>query len=429
MKTSHGRAGSATIFAAAFAIGSFVSAAVGAEEQRLDELGARLFNDSNLSEPPGVACASCHNPKNAFLGVNGSSVPAVARGATGALGVRKPPSAMYASFTPPFGFVTKLNEITHKREKVPMGGQFRDGRASSLEEQAAGPLLNPAEMNNPSKAAVVAKVLGGPYGDLARAALGNKVDDPEDAFALITRAIAAYERTDVFHPFSSKFDDVMRGKAQFTPLEAEGFGLFKNARKGNCLACHAGGGPNPSSEPGGSMSHDPKDWLFTDFTYDALGAPRNAALPANANPQNYDLGLCRREGLAAMAPKGFDVESVCGAFKAPSLRNVALAAPYFHNGSVATLREAVAFYATRDTNPERWYPKGEGGAAKKFDDLPEKYRPNVNVVEVPYDRRPGQKPRLDEHEIDAITAFLLTLTDAPAPQPQPAEALNRKPKQ
>ena len=415
MKKPHRRAGRAAIFAAAFAVGSPVLATASGEERRLEELGARLFSDSSLSEPPGVACASCHNPKNAYLGVNGSSVPAVARGATGALGTRKPPSAMYASFTPPFGFVTKLNEITHKREKVPVGGQFRDGRASTLEEQAAGPLLNPAEMNNPSKAAVVKKVLGGDYADLARAAFKDKVDGPEAAFALITQAIAAYERTDAFHPFSSKFDDVMRGKAQFTLLEAEGFGLFKNPRKGNCLACHAGGGPNPSSEPGGSMSHDPKDWLFTDFTYDALGAPRNAAIPANANPENYDLGLCRREGLATMAPKGFDVETVCGAFKAPTLRNVALAAPYFHNGSVATLREAVAFYATRDVNPERWYPKGADGAPKKFDDLPEKYQRNANVVEVPYDRRLGEKPRLSEHEIDAITAFLQTLTDAPAP--------------
>jgi len=414
MRNSRRPAWSAAFVAAAVAAGGVVSANAGAEEDRLAELGGKLFSDTRLSEPAGVACASCHDPKHAFLGVNGSRVPAVARGATGALGVRKPPSAMYASFTPPFGFITKLNETTHKREKVPAGGQFRDGRAATLEEQAAGPLLNPAEMNNPSKAAVVAKVLAGPYGDLARATLGITIDNPEAAFARITQAIAAFERADAFHPFSSKFDDVMRGKARFTPLEAEGFGLFKNPRKGNCLACHAGGGPNPSSEPGGSQSHDPKDWLFTDFTYDTLGAPRNAAIPANANPDNYDLGLCRREGLAALAPKGFNIESVCGAFKVPSLRNVALAAPYFHNGSVATLREAVAFYATRDTNPERWYPKGADGPAKKFDDLPEKHRSNANTVEVPYDRRPGQKPRLDDHEIDAITAFLQTLTDTPA---------------
>jgi len=414
MTYSRRRARRASMFATALAAGSLFVVEARAEDARLEALGARLFTDTNLSEPSGVACASCHNPQNAFFGVNGSSVGAVARGATGALGTRKPPSAMYASFTPPFGFVTKRNETTHKLEKVPAGGQFRDGRASTLEDQASGPLLNPVEMNNPSKAAVVAKALGGSYGDLLRESLGAQAQDVDAAFALMVRAIAAYERTDVFHPFSSKFDNVMRGKAQFTPLEAEGFGLFKNERKGNCLACHAGGGANPSSEPGGSTSHDPKDWLFTDFTYDAVGAPRNAAIPANANPDSYDLGLCRRAGLADLAPKDFDAESVCGAFKVPTLRNVALTAPYFHNGSVATLREAVAFYATRDTNPGRWYAKGVDGGAKKFDDLPEKYRRNVNVDEVPYDRHPGQKPRLTEHEIDAIAAFLETLTDAPA---------------
>ena len=135
-------------------------------------------------------------------------------------------------------------------------------------------------------------------------------------------------------------------------------------------------------------------------------ARRNAAIPQNAKADFYDLGLCKREGLAALAPQGFDVESVCGAFKVPTLRNVALTAPYFHNGSVATLREAVEFYATRDTDVKRWWPAGQ-----KFDDLPEKYRGNANVKEVPYDRKPGQRPRLSPHEIDAITAFLQTLTD------------------
>jgi len=140
---------------------------------------------------------------------------------------------------------------------------------------------------------------------------------------------------------------MLRGQAQFTPLEAKGFELFKNPRKGNCLACHVGE----------KKSHDPKDWLFTDFTFDTLGAPRQWRIPANAKAGEFDLGLCKREGLAALAPKGFDVESVCGAFKVPTLRNVALTAPYMHNGAFSSLRDAVAFYATRDTNPERWFPR------------------------------------------------------------------------
>lgn len=401
MSTVRGSSRSSWLWRCAFAAGLVAAQPTNAPASSLEELGAKLFADTNLSDPGGVACASCHDPNRAFSGVNGSRVAAVARGATGALGLRKPPSAMYASFSPPFGFVAKKNEITDKIEKVPVGGQFRDGRAQGLEQQAAGPLLNPAEMNNPSKAAVIAKVRNSAYAQLFRAAFGeDALDDADAAFDKLTQAIAAYERTEVFHPFASKFDAALLGKERLTPLEAEGFALFKNPKKGNCLACHAG-------EP---ASRKPQDWLFTDFTYDTLGAPRNAAIPANAKNDFYDLGLCKREGLAALAPKGFKVESVCGAFKVPTLRNVALTPPYFHNGSVATLREAVEFYATRDTAPRRWWPKGQ-----KFDDLPESDRDNVNVSEVPYDRKPGQKPRLTEHEIDAITAFLQTLTDRRAP--------------
>jgi cytochrome c peroxidase len=369
----------------------------------LEQLGARLFSDRSLSEPRGVACASCHEPARAFSGNNGSPIAAVAEGASpGSFGVRKPPSLTYASFSPSFGFVDKKDEETGKIEKTPVGGQFRDGRANDLVQQASGPLLNPVEMNNPSKAAVVAKVREGAYADLARSVFGKDVFDNSDAaFDSLMKAIAAFEKTQAFHPFSSRFDAVLRGQAKFTPLEAKGFGLFKNPRKGNCLACHVG-------EP---KSRDPKDWLFTDFTFDTLGAPRNSAIPSNAKADLFDLGLCKRDGLAALAPKGFDVNSVCGAFKVPTLRNVALTGPYMHNGAFSTLRDAVAFYATRDTNPERWYPKGPDGKATKFDDLPKEFRGNANVKEVPYDRKPGQRPRLSDGEVDAIVAFLNTLTD------------------
>jgi len=369
----------------------------------IEQLGARLFSDHSLSEPQGVACASCHDPARAFSGNNGSPIAAVARGApAGAFGTRKAPGLTYVSFTPPFSFIDKKDEETGKTEKTPAGGQFRDGRANSLEQQASGPLLNPVEMNNPSKAAVVAKVREGAYADFARSVFGKDVFENSDAaFDKLMRAIAAFERTQAFQPFNSRFDAMLRGQAQFTPLEAKGFELFKNPRKGNCLACHVGE----------KKSHDPKDWLFTDFTFDTLGAPRNGAIPANAKAGEFDLGLCKREGLAALAPKGFDVESVCGAFKVPTLRNVALPAPYMHNGAFSSLRDAVAFYATRDTNPERWFPKGADGKVLKFDDLPEKFRGNVNVKEVPYDRKLGQRPRLSDSEVDAIVAFLETLTD------------------
>ena len=371
-------------------------------------LGKRVFEDKTLSRPTGVACASCHDPATAFQGNNGSPIAAVARGSMpDAFGGRNTPTLMYASFSPPFAFVDKKNEATGKIEKVAIGGQFHDGRAADLLQQFEGPLLNPVEMNSPGKRAAVEAVRDGAYADLARRVHGDKFfADPDAAFDKLAQAVVAFESSERFHPFASKFDDFLRGKAQLSPVEAKGFALFKDPKKGNCVACHVGK----------ESSREPQDWLFTDFSYDALGAPRNAAIPANTKPDApLDLGLCKRAGLDKLAPAGVDLESLCGAFKTPTLRNVAVTGPYLHNGVFTRLRDVVAFYATRDTTPERWYPKTAAGALVKFDDLPAKYHENVNVKEVPYDRRLGQKPRLSEREIDAITAFLETLTDGRAP--------------
>lgn len=365
-------------------------------------LGRRVFEDKNLSRPEGVSCASCHDPAKAFQGDNSSTVAGVARGSRpDSLGTRNTPSIMYATFTPPFAFVEEKDEKTGKIETAPVGGQFLDGRASDLLAQVEGPLLNPVEMNMPSKRAVVEAVRAGAYADLARQVYGDKIfADPDAAFEKLAQAVVAFESTPRFHPFASKFDDFLRGRTKLTPIEEKGLALFKDPKKGNCIACHVGK----------EGSTDPKDWLFTDFTYDAFGAPRNRAIPSNAVAA-ADLGLCKRPGLEKVAPKGFDIDSVCGAFKVPTLRNVAITGPYLHNGVFAKLRDVVAFYATRDTNPERWYPKGAKDEIEKFDDLPAQHRANVNVDEVPYDRKLRQKPRLSDKEVDAIVAFLETLTD------------------
>lgn len=371
----------------------------------LELLGKRIFEDKSLSRPAGVACSSCHDPAKAFQGNNGSSIPAVAQGSLPtSFGKRNTPTIMYASFSPRFSFVDEKDDATGKIEKTPVGGQFHDGRADDLLAQFEGPLLDPLEMNAPSKRFAVDAIRDGAYADLARKVYGEHVfDNPDAAFEKLAQAVVAFESSARFHPFASKFDDYLRGQAKLTPVEQKGFALFKDPKKGNCLACHAGK----------ENSRDPQDWLFTDYTYDALGAPKNAAIPATAKPDaTPDLGLCKRPGIEKIAPAGFDVASVCGAFKVPTLRNVAVTGPYLHNGVFAKLRDVVAFYATRDTNPERWYPKTEKGVAK-FNDLPSNYHDNVNVKEAPYDRKPGQKPRLSEKDIDAITAFLETLTDKP----------------
>lgn len=121
--------------------------------------------------------------------------------------------------------------------------------------------------------------------------------------------------------------------------ELRGWSLFNDPAKGNCAACHVSTGVNGNPP------------LFTDNTYDVLGVPRNPDIQANANPAYHDLGLCGpvRGDLAGRS-------DLCGAFRVPTLRNVAMTAPYFHNGAIKTLTDAVRFYVRRDTHPEEWYP-------------------------------------------------------------------------
>ena len=367
----------------------------------LELLGKRIFEDANLSEPKGVACESCHNRKRAYQGDNRSPIPGIAIGSRpGVFGDRKAPTIMYSAYSPPFGFYEGTDDSGSALR--PRGGQFWDGRAVDLAAQPSVPLTNPLEMNNSSADAVAEKVQAASYAPMMTAVFGPQAfSDPKAAFRRITQALSAYENSGLLAPFSSRFDDHLRGAEPLTPQEARGLALFVDPERGNCIACHA---VKPASK-------DPADWLFTDFDYVALGVPRNAAIPANANPQNFDLGLCKRPGLDEILPEGVPPASLCGAFKTPTLRNVAVRAPYFHNGAIASLRDAVAFHATRETDPKRWYATRNGGEPDKFDDLPSSYKVNVVVVAVPFDRKPGQPPRLDDDDVDALVAFLNTLTD------------------
>jgi cytochrome c peroxidase len=164
---------------------------------------------------------------------------------------------------------------------------------------------------------------------------------------------------------------------------------FNRPDKGNCAACH------PSTAAGAAPAA-----LFTDFTYDSLGVPRNRAIAANTDGGFHDLGLC--------GPLRTDLTQrteLCGKFKVPSLRNVAVRKRFFHNGAFDNLRDVVQFYVTRDLTPAVWYP------ADRYDDLPANLRGNVNVTEGPYNRVPGQAAALNNNEIDDLVAFLRTLTD------------------
>jgi len=350
-------------------------------------LGEKIFRDASLSASGQQSCATCHNPATGHAPANALSVQ-LGGPAMDQQGVRQAPSIRYMSFNTAFFF---------DGEGTPTGGFFWDGRAASLAEQAAEPFLNPREMANTDKAAVVAKLAQASYAAEFKQAYGDAVfNDVDGAYLRMTLALQQYEREDSeFRGFSSKYDSFLLGKALLTEQEMRGLALFNSPTKGNCAGCH------PSSR--GADGALP---LFTDFTYDNLGVPRNPALTANADPAYFDLGLCAREGgdLAARA-------DLCGAFKVPSLRNVAVRQVFFHNGRFTSLKDALSFYVQRDTNPEKFYPLDADGTVKKFDDLPVQYHPNVNTAEVPYNRQPGDAPALSDAETDDVIAFLKTLSD------------------
>lgn len=350
-------------------------------------LGELIFNDTSLSASGRQACASCHVGRVGHAQDN--ALAAQLGGADLTLqGSRTSPSIRYLSFNTAFHF---------DAEGTPVGGFFWDGRAVSLADQSGGPFLNPVEMAMPDKAAVIARLAQAPYSDEFRRVFGSDIfSRVEDAYERVKLALQAYEKEDTgFRPFSSKYDAFLRGGASLTDQELRGLALFNSPSKGNCAACH------PSARGGdGSLP------LFTDFTYDTLGVPRNRELAVNADPDHFDLGLCAR-------PPG-DLASrrdLCGAFKVPSLRNVALRKALFHNGRFKTLKDALTFYVQRDTNPEKFYPRRADGSVDRFDDLPDAYKANVNVTEAPYNRRPGDAPALSDSEIDDVVAFLGTLTD------------------
>ena len=190
-------------------------------------------------------------------------------------------------------------------------------------------------------------------------------------------AIAAFEESAEFNPFNSKYDLYLAGKAKLNAKEKKGVALFEDPKKGNCAACH----PSRPTENGFPP-------LFTDFSYDNLGVPKNPDNPFYTLDKSYNpLGEKYVDlGLGGILKK----PSENGKFKVPGLRNVALTAPYMHNGVFKTLKEVVQFYNTRDRG--NWPPP----------EVPE----TVNKKEL------GNLGLTDD-ELDAIVAFLNTLSDQP----------------
>jgi cytochrome c peroxidase len=376
------------------------AAAAYARARAIAELGQKLFFDPALSASGRMACATCHDPSHGFSAPNAMPVqlggPDLRRG-----GTRAVPGLMYGQFVPAFSehYFESEDEGNESVDQGPTGGRDWDGRVDRARDQATLPLLDRNEMANASPQAVVAAVTRATYADDVIRLYGHGVfSDPARAFAAITEALEFYQETPAtFSPFSSKYDAFLRGQASLTQPEARGLAVFGDPAKGNCAQCHKS-----------AVTPDGQPPLFTDFGYAALGLPRNRAIPANDDPAYFDLGLCgpQRHDLAAHP-------QYCGMFKTPTLRNVALKQSFYHNGMVHSLRDAVAFYAERDTDPQKWYPIITHEAVQKFDDLPAAYIENVSM-EMPF----GPKRVLSSADVDDLVAFLRTLTDGYRPAPR-----------
>ena len=368
---------------------------------RLENLGSQIFKDKALSEPRGTSCNDCHQGTSGFAGNNGSRIGVAQGSKPQSIGGRNAMSNAYTSFIPKFQFRVTGEDVD------PVGGFFWDGRADTAEQQALGPLLNSLEMNNKDAASVVRKIATSPYAQLFKDEFGSQIfTNPSLAFQKIGVAIAAFERTSALQPFSSKYDQYIQGKAKFTPQEANGMKLFMDVNKGNCASCHL---MNPNSAK-------PSDSLFTDFAFYATGIPRNMAIPRNANPSFFDLGLCgpdrTKPALTSNVPANISIDKFCGTFRMTSLRNTAERKAWMHNGFFKDLRDVVSFYATRNSDPKRWY--GPQGVPN---DLPSAYVGNIISDRAPFNRPAAAGPALTPKEIDDVLAFLKTLSDAPA-QPQ-----------
>ena len=369
----------------------------------LTTLGRRIFVDASLSGSGRISCASCHDPARAF-GPN-NALP-VQRGGKdlSAFGTRAAPSLLYLQVVPQFTehFFDSEDEGDSSVDNGPTGGLTWDGRVDLARDQARIPLFSPFEMANANVAGLAAKARRAPYAGAIRDIVGAAAFNNDDAIVeTIGRAVEAYQQVAAdFYPYNSKYDAYLAGNAQLTESEGRGLAVFNDAKKGNCASCHISERGKNGTPP-----------QFTDYGFAAIGVPRNAAIPANADRNYFDLGLC-----GPVRTDLHDKPEYCGLFITPTLRNITLRQSFFHNGVVHTLRDAVRFYAERDTAPEKWYPRDLIGLTARFNDLPPKYWTNVEM-RAPFGGHPGQRPLLSDTDIDDIVAFLWTLTDGFVPSP------------
>lgn len=351
------------------------------QDDALVQLGKTLFFDTTFSSSGTLSCASCHDPELAFIDSrNQTTLAPLSLGSDGvSLGSRNAPTLSYAALVPDFG----LDE-----DGLVYGGLFHDGRAPDLEAQASIPLMHPKEMAMPSEEAVLERLRENShyvrvFGELFGA---QALQDGESAVSQFSRAIAAFERSDFFAPFDAKYDRYLRGEYNPTVQEQVGMGLFFSPTFTSCNQCHQlPKSPNSKYE------------VFSNFRYENIGVPANPEL--SEMPDWIDEGLSTNALLADISEG--DSAGQSGKFRVSSLRNVALTAPYMHNGVFKDLRTVVLFYnkynssnVEAQTNPETQL---DWGPAEVSDTIATDKLKSLFLV---------------DRQIDALMAFLYMLTDA-----------------
>lgn len=346
------------------------------------QLGQILFLDPNFSVNRTMSCATCHEPTKSFTDSRETvGLGMISLGDDGkSLGTRNTPMAAYAHTSPSFHFNEELQEY--------VGGQFWDGRANTLADQAMGPPLNPVEMGFPDAETVVQRIQENPfYMDNFKRLYGETVFEQQSkkgdilpAFNGFAQAIQAFEEGEEFASYDSKYDRFLKGEYELTVLEDLGRTLFFSNNNVNCNSCHMLKTEDSPKEP------------FTNHQYRNIGVPSNAQLIALGHVKEdfIDHGLL--ENPAVDDPK-YD-----GKFKNPSLRNVAVTAPYMHNGVFKELRTVMEFYdhynnTERTINPET-------GKPWRLPEIPETV-----------DKEDLTAHALTDRKIDALVAFMKTLTD------------------
>lgn len=347
----------------------------------LSSLGESLFSDTRFSRNRTQSCATCHNPDHAFIDTRGTIGGAVSLGDDGvSLGRRNTPTASYAFVRPNFTAAGNNSR----------GGQFWDGRAGDLRIQAEGPFINPIEMNMPDKASVVARIQENTdYVEAFVSYFGADIfNDTDAAYTALAQSIAEFERSNAFAPIDSKFDRAINGTYTLTNAEQRGQNLFF-ANNVSCIQCHdLAGVQNISSQQ-----------MFTNFEFFNIGTPRNGLLNVTLSSQGQHADLVADGDQGLFDNPAITNNGARGRFKTPTLRNVAVTAPYMHNGVFSSLQAVIEFYDRQGGNDARTINPDTGSA--------------WGAAETPQNISNGRLRMRDlsDQDVNDLECFLRTLTD------------------